>query len=315
MPAIAMVDVRRTFRGRRGGEEVTALAGLDLEVERGAIHGILGPNGAGKTTTVKVLTTLLIPTSGEARVDGLDVVREVREVRKRIGLLLGGERGLHDRLSARENLRYAGVLYGFDRRTAQSKADDLLERVGLGRVRDERVEGFSRGMKQRVHLARSLVGDPVVLFLDEPTTGLDPVAALEFRRLVQELAAEDRTILLTTHDMAEAEEVCDRVTLIADGRVLATESPASLGQLISRYGRIDAELPRADLRDRLGRLPAVRSIEDLPDGRVRIEPTNESATNEVLLLLAQEGVTSVATSRPSLAEVYLHHFGDRGMAV
>lgn len=309
-----------TTRGLRrwfgdGRERSVALDGVDLDVVSGQVHGVLGPNGAGKTTLVKVLTTLLVPSGGQAWVDGLDVVSELRQVRRRIGLVLGGERGLHDRLSARENLRYAGVLHELSRSEADRRAAVLLERVGLADRADTPVEGFSRGMKQRVHLARGLVGDPRVVFLDEPTTGLDPVAALAFRDLVRGLAAEGRTVLLTTHDMAEAEAVCDRVSLLRDGHVLATETPASLGRLVSHYERVDATVADvAAARTAVARVVGEDRVTELGDRRLRIE-TDAETTREVLQALVGLEVEALTTSRPSLQEVYLHHFGDRGMGV
>jgi ABC-2 type transport system ATP-binding protein len=307
-----------TTRGLRrwfgdGGRRTIALDGIDLDVAPGHVHGVLGPNGAGKTTTVKVLTTLLVPSAGVAQVDGLDVVADTRQVRRRIGLVLGGERGLHDRLTARENLRYAGVLHEMTYADAARQADPLLERVGLAEHADDPVEGFSRGMKQRVHLARGLVGDPRVVFLDEPTTGLDPVAALAFRDLVRELAAEGRTVLLTTHDMAEAEAVCDRVSLLRDGRVLATETPTSLGRLVSQYERVDATVSDvAAARTALARLVGDERVTDLGEGRLRVE-TDAETTRDVLRALVELEVEAITTSRPTLQEVYLHHFGQRGM--
>src|SRR5438132_13662020 len=178
--AIELHDVRRIFRTstgtlRRHTKEVLALDGLTLDVAEGELFGILGPNGAGKTTTIKVLTTLLIPTSGTATVMGLDVVRDAKEVRRRIGFVFGGERGLYYRLSGRDNLRYFAELYAVPPREIPRRADELLALVGLTDRADERVEGYSRGMKQRLHLARTLVHHPRVLFLDEPTIGLDPI--------------------------------------------------------------------------------------------------------------------------------------------
>jgi ABC-2 type transport system ATP-binding protein len=309
--SITTRELRRWFGA--GRDRSIALDGIDLDVEPGHVHGMLGPNGAGKTTLVKVLTTLLVPSAGQARVDGWDVVEQARQVRRRIGLVLGGERGLHDRLSARENLRYAGVLHELSRSEADRRAAMLLERVGLAERADVAVEGFSRGMKQRVHLARGLVGDPRVVFLDEPTTGLDPVAALAFRDLVGELAAEGRIVLLTTHDMAEAEAVCDRVSLLRDGLVLATETPASLGRLVSHYERVDATVVDvAAARTALARLVGADRVTELGDRRLRVE-TDTGTTRAVLRALVDLDVEAVTTSRPSLQEVYLHHFGDRGM--
>lgn len=310
---VVMSGVRRLFEGR--SEPVVALDGVDLEITAGEVHGLLGPNGAGKTTTVRILSTLLLPTSGSASVDGVDVVDDPVEVRRRIGLVLGGERGLHGRLTARENLRYAGVLQELSRREAARRADELTERVGLAGRADDRVETFSRGMKQRVHLARGLMGDPSVVFLDEPTSGLDPVAALEFRGLVRQLADEGRTVLLTTHDMAEAERVCDRVSLLSHGRLLATETPEALGRMMSRYDRIQARVADpAAVVGRIGAMAGVRGVEVTAEG-VRVETDGEQVTNAVLGVLVAAGATWITTSRPSLQEVYLYHFGAQGMRV
>lgn len=307
--------LRRVFHNRPRDPVVTALDGIDLAVPEGEIHGVLGPNGAGKTTLVKVLTTVILPTSGSAQVCGFDVVEQTREIRPLIGIVFGGEQGLYGRLSARENLEYAGVLAKLDIRTVRRRADDLLVRVGLVGREDEPVERFSRGMKQRVHLARGLMGDPRVLFLDEPTTGMDPVASHEFRRLVTSLRDEGRTILLTTHDMAEAEQICDRVTLIDRGTVLATAQPRELSRLLSRYERVDAVVPDVSLREHLSTLDGVRRVEALADGRLRIETDQEGAAIRVLEVLIAAGISEVATSLPSLEEVYLHHFGTRGLEV
>jgi ABC-2 type transport system ATP-binding protein len=314
-PAVEVEQVTRVFEPRRKRDaRVVALDGVSLEIPPGEIHGLLGPNGAGKTTLVKILATVLVPTSGRARVLGHDVVEEARSVRPLIGIVFGGERGLYWRLTGRQNLEYWGALYKLSTSRARSRAQELLERVGLADKADERVEQYSRGMKQRLHLARGLVGDARVLFLDEPTTGMDPLAAREFRNLIGELKGEGRTILLATHDMVEAENVCNRVTLIDRGAILATESPRSLGRVISRFQRIDVEGAEPELLTRLRMLPGVHAINE-SDGSARIEVAEEGATGAVLKLLVDAGVTSVKTSLPSLEEVYVHLIGDRGLEI
>jgi ABC-2 type transport system ATP-binding protein len=314
-PAVAVEEVTRVFEPRRKRDaRVVALDRVSLEIPQGEIHGLLGPNGAGKTTLVKILSTVLVPTSGRARVLGHDVVEEAREVRPIIGIVFGGERGLYWRLTGRQNLEYWGALYRLSGSETRRRAQQLLERVGLVDKADERVEQYSRGMKQRLHLARGLVGDAKVLFLDEPTTGMDPLAAREFRNLIGELKGEGRTILLATHDMVEAENVCNRVTLIDRGTIVATESPRSLGRVISRFQRIDVEGAGQELLTRLRTLPGVHAISE-SDGSARIEVAEEGATGAVLKLLVDAGVTSVKTSLPSLEEVYVHLIGDRGLEV
>jgi ABC-2 type transport system ATP-binding protein len=236
-------------------------------------------------------------------------------VRPVIGIVFGGERGLYTRLTARQNLEYWGALYRLPSALIRQRSAALLERVGLVDRADQRVEEFSRGMKQRLHLARGLMGDAKVLFLDEPTTGMDPIAGREFRHLITELKDEGRTILLTTHDMVEAESVCDRVTLIDHGRVLATETPRTLGTLISRFQRIDVTGAADALLAEVAALPGVSSATPQADGSTRIEVSEEGATAVVLRRLVDAGVTDLQTSLPSLEEVYLQTIGERGLGV
>ena len=311
---VEVQDIRRVFTPRKR-EPVVALDDVSLSIPTGEVHGLLGPNGAGKTTLVKILSTVLLPSAGRAFVCGHDVVAETKAVRPLIGIVFGGERGLYTRLSARQNLEYWGALYQLNGAEIKKRTELLLERVGLTDRAGQRVEEFSRGMKQRLHLARGLMGDARVLFLDEPTTGMDPLAAREFRQLIGELKGEGRTILLTTHDMVEAETVCDRVTLIDHGRLLATETPRTLGSLISRFQRIDVEDAPADVLAAVEVTTGVSSVSTLAEGTIRIEVTEEGATQAVLKLLVDAGVTSVKTSLPSLEEVYVQMIGERGLVV
>src|SRR5213080_2660414 len=215
MGVIEARDLRRTYKTttgalRRKPLDVEAVRGVSFEVGDGELFGLLGPNGAGKTTTIKMLITLLIPTSGSARVLGLDVVKDAREVRKRIGYVFGGERGLYERLSALDNLRYFAELYAVPPREQKQRIEALLELVGLKGREKERVEGYSRGMRQRLHIARGILHDPEVVFLDEPTIGLDPVGARDLRQMIADLVTTGKTVLLTTHYMFEADALCDR---------------------------------------------------------------------------------------------------------
>jgi ABC-2 type transport system ATP-binding protein len=311
---VEVQGITRVYTPRRR-DPVTALDDVSLSIPTGEVHGLLGPNGAGKTTLVKILSTVLLPTSGTATVCGHDVVAETKAVRPLIGIVFGGERVLYTRLTARQNLDYWGALYRLPGSEIKRRRAELLDRVGLTDRADQRVEEFSRGMKQRLHLARGLMGDARVLFLDEPTTGMDPLAAREFRRLIAELKGEGRTILLTTHDMVEAETVCDRVTLIDRGRVLATETPRTLGTLISRFQRVDVEDAPEALLGSLRSLDGVSAVTAQADGSTRIEVNEEGATAEVLRRLVEAGVTSVKTSLPSLEEVYVQVIGERGLEV
>lgn len=312
--AVVVSALTREYQTDRKSTPRVALAGLDLTVESGQVHGLLGPNGAGKTTLCKILSTVLLPTSGSASVYGHDVVTGARRVRTLIGLVFGGERGLYTRLSARRNLMYWAALSRVPRREVPDRVAALLDRVGLTDRADERVEAFSRGMKQRLHLARGLIADPKLVILDEPTTGMDPVGARTFRGLVHQLRDEGRTVLITTHDMAEAESVCDLVSLIDEGRLLRTEDPRTVGRWITEHERVDARDVPEPVAASLTALPGVVRVEALEGGTTRIH-TSQAAAADVLRFLLDAGVTSVSTAPPSLEEVYLAVIGDRGMRV
>jgi ABC-2 type transport system ATP-binding protein len=225
--AIEIAGLTRTFRGMGGGPKV-AVDELDLEVGRGEMVGLLGPNGAGKTSTVKVLMTVLLPTKGTARVMGHDVQAEAQQVRRRIGVILGGDAGLYNRLSGRDNLLLFADLYGVPYREQKRRVPELLDQVGLLGSERKLVETYSRGMKQRLHIARGLLHDPDVVVLDEPTNGIDPVGARELRQLVRDLVHVGRAVLLTTHYMFEADELCDRVAVLCRGRKIAEGTPDAL---------------------------------------------------------------------------------------
>ncbi|MGW8554636.1 ABC transporter ATP-binding protein [Streptomyces tubercidicus] len=319
MTALETRALTRRYEARNsrksGTDAVHALSEVDLTVERGEIFGLLGPNGAGKTTLCRILSTVLLPTSGTARVMGHDVVQEADRVKSTIGIVFGGDRGLYARLTVRDNLRFWAALYGLHGQALRQRCEELLERMGLSDRAADRVDTLSRGMKQRLHLARGLVADPPLLILDEPTVGMDPVAAHDFRTLMSQLAADGRTVLLTTHDMAEAEAVCDRVSLMDRGRILATGAPAEIGAEISRYERVDASgVPETVTAD-LNALPGVISVRTIAEDRTRIETADASATRLVMRRLVDAHATEISAGRPSLEEVYLHIIGDRGMAV
>jgi ABC-2 type transport system ATP-binding protein len=247
---------------------VLALDKLDLEVPEGELFGLLGPNGAGKTTLVKILATLLLPTEGEAWVGGYDIWRDEAAIRRELGVVLGGERALYWRLTGRENLWYFAQLYDISSREAKRKAQELLELVGLAARGDDRVENYSKGMMQRLHIARGLLTDPRILLLDEPTIGLDPHAARSLRDLVRRLVDEQgKTVVLTTHYMYEADELSDRVGILHKGRIVALASPA---ELKSKFGsRTSLELRvhglAAGFEQVLADLPGVAGVRGEPD--------------------------------------------------
>jgi len=246
-PVIEAVDLRRTYRTttgvfKRRPLEVEAVRGVSFEVAEGELFGLLGPNGAGKTTTIKMLITLLLPTAGSARVLGHDVVGDAREVRRLIGYVFGGDRGLYERLSALDNLRYFAELYGVSGREQKRRIGEVLELVGLTGREAERVEGYSRGMRQRLHIARGILHDPKVVFLDEPTIGVDPVGSRELRQTIGQLVRTGKTVLLTTHYMFEADTLCDRVAVIAQGRIVGEGTPRELKSHVSDRTVVEVEV-------------------------------------------------------------------------
>ena len=233
-------DRRETFR---------AVDGVDLRVAEGEVFGLLGPNGAGKTTTMRMLATLLEPTSGTATILGHDLVREARNIRRRLGAVLSGERSLYWKLTARENLEYFAALYHVPPGETAARIAQILEQVHLTDRADDYVEKFSTGMRQRLVLARALLPAPSLLLLDEPTVGLDPQAARDLRERVLELRDEGRTVLLTTHYMEEADQLCDRIAIVDHGKVVALDTPEGLkrGLHASEVVRLELTAPeRAD---------------------------------------------------------------------
>jgi ABC-2 type transport system ATP-binding protein len=316
MPAIEVKDLCRTYRThtgivRRRRTDVRALDGISFEVEQGELFGLLGPNGAGKTTTIKILTTLLLPSSGTARVLGFDPAREPGQIRRRVGHVFGGDRGLYDRLSALDNLRYFADLYRVPVREKKARIDYLLELVKLKGRERQRVETYSRGMRQRLHIARGLLHDPEVLFLDEPTIGLDPVGAREVRETVAGLREQGKTVLLTTHYMYEADELCRRVAVIAGGRIVAEGTPAELkARVLDRtiieiesFGALGSGL------DRLRALPGVISVSTEPREQAEVILVQSSVGSELTHALLREldGITlgKVIAREPTLEDAYV----------
>ena len=216
--------------------------GIDLRVERGEIFGVLGPNGAGKTTTLRMLATLLEPTSGEVMVLGIDVKRDPRAIRASLGAMLSGERSLYWKLTARENLEYFAALYHVPPKATTARIDAALVAVKLADRADDYVERYSTGMRQRLALARALLPDPPLVILDEPTVGLDPQAARDLRDRVRELKRQGRTVLLTTHYMEEADQLCDRIAIIDHGEIVALDTPAALKRRIRAEEVVSLEI-------------------------------------------------------------------------
>jgi ABC-2 type transport system ATP-binding protein len=315
-PVVEAIDLHRTYRTttgtiRRRTVEVEAVRGVSFEIGEGELFGLLGPNGAGKTTTIKMLITLLIPTSGTARVLGHDVVADARWVRERIGYVFGGDRGLYERLSALDNLRYFAELYGVEPRTQRIRIAQLLELVGLAGRERERVEGYSRGMRQRLHIARGLLHDPPVIFLDEPTLGVDPVGARELRATIAQLVDAGKTVLLTTHYMFEADALCHRIAVIANGRIVAEGTPQHLKGLVAEGRVVEVEVYGIDERavEGLRALPGVTAVavEERDQAQLLVVQTaaGQELTHLILTRLDGVSVGRISAREPTLEDAYV----------
>jgi ABC-2 type transport system ATP-binding protein len=318
--AVEVRNLRRVYRTtigviRRRAKEVVAVDDISFSVRSGELFGLLGPNGAGKTTTVKMLTTLLIPTGGTALILGKDVVRQADQIRSRIGFIFGGERGLYWRLSGIDNLRYFASLYHVDPGVARDRIASLLELVGLADRGKEKVEGYSRGMMQRLHIARTLLHDPEILFLDEPTIGLDPVGARELRQVIRDLQAEKKTILLTTHYMFEADALCQRVAVINKGRIVAMDTPEALKSHAADLAVVEMEVfgVPPDVLDRVRGLPFVDtvSLENVDQRQsLRVQTRRGSeAVPDLMTILSGQRVGRVVVREPTLEDAYVRLVG------
>jgi ABC-2 type transport system ATP-binding protein len=305
MPAIVVEGLERAFG------EVLAVRGIDLQVAEGEIYGFLGPNGAGKTTTVRMLTTLLLPTGGRASVAGYDVVDDARRVRASIGVALQ-EAALDPLMTGRELIRLQATLQGLPPGPGRKRADELLERVGLTYAADRRVGGYSGGMKRRLDLAAALVHEPRVLFLDEPTTGLDPVSRKTIWEEVQALNDEGTTVFLTTQYLEEADQLADEVGIIDSGRIVAAGTPEALKGEVGN--------PHVELTVGEGAVPeAERAVAELGqlrprkgDGRVLLEVENGAADIPRVVRALDEagvGVESLELVRPTLDDVFVEKTG------
>ncbi|NOY97911.1 MAG: ABC transporter ATP-binding protein [Chloroflexi bacterium] len=320
MSAIIINHLRRVYRTttgviRRKTKKVVAVDDISFEVQPGELFGLLGPNGAGKTTTIKMLTTLLIPTDGTASVLGYDVVKQADAIRPRIGFIFGGERGLYWRLTGIDNLRYFASLYHMEPDVSKKRIPYLLDLVGLGDRGQEKVEGYSRGMKQRLHIARTLLHDPEVLFLDEPTAGLDPVGARGLRQVVRDLQSEKKTILLTTHYMFEADDLCQRIAVIDHGRIIALDTPEGLKHHVQDLSVIELEVfgVPPEVLTRLRALAFVQtvSIEDHDQRQwLRVQsPRGADAVSDLLASLDGLRVGKVNVREPTLEDAYVRLVG------
>lgn len=219
-------------------KEIIAVDNLTLDIRKGEVFGLLGENGAGKTTTLRLLSTMLKPTGGEAIINGYDLLKEPEKVRGSIGILFGGETGLYDRLTARENIEYFGLLNGMDKKEIKERISELTQQLGMEDYIDRRTGKFSKGMKQKVAIARSIVHNPEIMFFDEPTSGLDVTAIRVVQEFIKTLRTKGKTIVFSSHSMSEVEKLCDRVGVISKGKLVTV---GSLDELKKTQGTEDLE--------------------------------------------------------------------------
>ncbi len=329
-PAILTQDLGRIYklRGpRRKGEprELVALHNVNLEVKRGELFGLLGPNGAGKTTLIKILATLLLPTTGRAFVEGLDVTTQASEIRRRISMVSGGETSGYGLLTVEENLWMFARFYGLDSAVTRKRIDALLTVVGMADRKHTKISDLSTGLRQKMNFVRGFVSDPNVVFLDEPTLGLDVTAAREVRNFIKQWMEDhsDRTILLTTHYMAEADELCDRLAIIDQGKVLACDTPANLKRRLQREAIFNLKIaplgPRPTPEGMIESVPGVRQVmiadrNGHTDLNLILEA--EEALPGVLMHLTQRGSSLISLEKrePTLEDVFIDLVG-RGLDV
>lgn len=310
-------SLTRIFKSKN--EIVKALDKVSLSIQENEIFGLLGPNGAGKTTFIKILTTLLLPTSGEAYVGGLNVVKESDKVRRIISLVSGGETPGYGILSVRENLWFFSQLYGLSSSSAKDKIEHLMADLDFKEYANTRMAKLSTGYRQRLNLARGLLNDPNILFLDEPTLGLDVLTAKKLRSYIVDWAKEKTkgTVLLTTHYMAEADEMCDRVAIIDRGRILACDSPNTLKENLkeNQIMKIEAASVQMDFGflDKTAGVIGYSQTRNIQTGitTLKIMATNETVFSKIMSKLEKEKlkIMSVNQVEPTLEDVYISLVG------
>jgi ABC-2 type transport system ATP-binding protein len=323
MPPLAIETrgLRRVYAAKPA--PVVALDGVDLDVPPGEFFGLLGPNGAGKTTLIKILTTLLLPSSGTARVFDFDVERETKKIRRIMNMVAGGEQSGYGILTVNEQLWMFTQFYGLTRAEGWRRVEELIEAVGLQEQRLQRVSTLSTGQRQKMNLARGLLNDPWILFLDEPTLGLDVSAARSLRELILDWqrAVPGRTILMTTHYMAEADDMCERIAIVDHGRVLAIGSPAELKKRVQRESIFRIELDRLEGgANALARLPGVVSAsaaadtDDVEERQVvvmNLVLEDDGVLGNVVGALSASGsqILGLRKSEPTLEDVFVELVG------
>jgi ABC-2 type transport system ATP-binding protein len=319
MDAVRVEGLTRVFKTNRGKRETVALDDVDLHIKDGELFGLLGPNGAGKTTLIKILATLLLPSSGSAEVLGYDVERQAQSIRPLINMVAGGEFSGYGLLTVRENLWMFSQFYGIPGKEARTRIDDLLARFGLTEFADSKVRTLSTGEKQKMNVIRGFVTDPRLIFLDEPTLGLDVNSSRAIRSFVSDWVSsgDRRTVLLTTHYMAEAEELCDRVAIIDKGRILACDTPSNLKRSLDRVTSYEIETSALEGAEEIGAITGVRGMasEPLEQGlRLRVQVEEEASISEIVSMIIGRGakILSMSKRESTLEDVFINLVG-RGL--
>lgn len=319
---LELENLRKEFppRRRRGEPPAPPFVAVDdisCLVQRGEIFGLLGPNGAGKTTTIKMISSLLRPSSGKISLAGIDVLQQPTRALQHLGTVLTGERSVYWKLTGRENLEYFAALHGIPRRLARPRIDSLLSRFQLEKRADENVEKYSTGMRQRICLAKAMLAEPELLILDEPTSGLDPQSARNLRELILEIKGEGRTVLLTTHYMEEADQLCDRIAIVDHGHIIAMDTPAGLKQQLDQNKLFIIETRGWDegwsAHLQAGGVTAVQTAfdEQRRSFATTMHLNGGLGPGDVLTYLvnADAGIINFASREPSLEDVFIHLTG------
>ncbi len=316
MDAITCHNLNRVFTTK--GRHVDALKDVTITVKKGELFGLLGPNGAGKTTLIKVLTTLLLPTSGTAHVHGYDVTRDENKIRPIINIVSGGESSGYGLLTVEENLWMFSQFYGVPGKEARERIKKLMERLNIADMAKRRLRTLSTGERQKMNIIRAFMTNPLVIFLDEPTLGLDVETARLIRKFIREwLANPERTVLLTTHYMMEADELCDRIAIIDEGKIVALDTPSNLKNMIKKEISLKIEIYPEIRLDWLSSVDGVIGFNSKEMGgklSLKVMTENETAVGDVLTGISQNGgkIHYLYKEEPTLEDVFLKLTG-RGL--
>ncbi len=318
--AVETEALTRVFQPKRKkeGKSVTALDSVDLSIKQGELFGILGPNGAGKTTLLKILSTLLLPTSGKAYVAGFDVETDFQEVRKRINMVSGGEVSGYGLLTVKENLWMFSQFYGIRTKVAIERIDRMLEQFGLMDKRNEKVRTLSTGQRQKMNVIRGFVTDPDIIFLDEPTLGLDVNASRVIREYIVDWVSNgtDKTVLLTTHYMAEADQLCDRIAIIDNGKILACDTPENLKKLVKTSTMLKLDTTMLDDKRVLETIKGIEKFTYADDATnnltsLKFVLQDESAVSDIVSEVVRSGakILALRKTEPTLEDVFIKMVG------